>query len=476
MKTTVERVDSVTVKLSVEVEPERVKRAFDEAAKHIGKDVELPGFRKGKAPRKLLEARLGKDAIAQHAMQDALSDFYLEAVRSEELQPVAQPELDVETWDETEGARFEATVEVRPDFEVPDYQGLSVTMPDWEVDHQQVESHIEQLRDRFSELEEVDRPAGEGDYVTLDLEVRVGGETLESGEVEDALYEIGSGGVTPKLDSELIGVEGGAEFSYVDNLPEGYPEHGGEEAEFLVTVKDVRAKQLPDLDDDFAASASEFDTMDELREDVRRSLLRRSVSEAQHQLRARVVEAYVANVDIPLPPKMLEQESQGRLEQLEQQAQQYGMELDDLLEAQGKTRDEIESEAQEWAADTVKTTLVLDALAEQLDLDVSAEEVEQEVVRHAQQRGVDPRQLAEAIQQQGQLGVLIGDILRRKTIDTLLDAAEVEGAPDHDLLVELGLAEDEGTAEEEADSGQQTRRLEVASGAADVKRALEESG
>ena len=441
MKTTVETIDPVTVKLTVEVEPARVKKAFDVAAKELAKQVSLPGFRPGKAPRKLLEQRLGSGVIAQQAMEDSLSDYYAEALEAEELAPVAQPEVDVQSFDESEGCTFTAQVEVRPEFDAPDHTGIQVAFPQWDVDDEDVDAQLEQLRERFAEVDEVERPAQTGDYVTLDLKVVVDGEELTDSNVEDALYEVGSQGVTPKLDEELVDRMADDEFTYTDNLPDEFPDHGGEEAEFHVTVKDVRAKTLPDLDDDFAATASEFDTIDELRADVRNNLLRRRVQEARHQVRGDVLEAYLATVDIPLPPAMVDDEVDQRRHQLEHQAEQYGMTLDDLFAADDTDAEAWEADAREHATTSVKARLVLDRLAEQLEVQVEPQDVNDEIVRHATQMGVDPNQVAQVIQQQGTLPALIGDIVRRKALDAIMDAATLDGGPSDDVLRELGLLE-----------------------------------
>lgn len=447
MKTTVETVDPVTVKLTVEVEPARVKKAFDAAARELAKQVSLPGFRPGKAPRRLLEQRFGEGVIAQQAMEDALSDYYAEALQAEEITPVAQPEVDVQTFDETEGCTFTAEVEVRPEFDAPDHTGIQVSFPQWDVDDEAVDEQLDQLRERFAEVDEVDRAAQTGDYVTLDLEVVVDGEALTDSNVEDALYEVGSQGVTPKLDEELVDRMAEDEFTYTDNLPDEFPEHGGAEAEFHVTVKDVRAKTLPDLDDDFAATASEFDTIDELRADVRTNLLRRRVQEARHQVRGDVLEAYLATVDIPLPPAMIDDEVDQRRHQLEHQAEQYGMTLDDLFAADDTDADSWDEEARTHATSSVKARLVLDRLAEQLDVQVDPQDVNDEIVRHAMQMNADPNQVAQVIQQQGTLPALIGDILRRKAMDAIMDAATLDGGPSDDVLEELGLRETEQEAD-----------------------------
>jgi len=442
VKTSVETLDPVKVKLTVEVEPKRVKQAFDRAARELAKQVNLPGFRPGKAPRRLLEQRLGEGAIAQAAMEDALSEYYAEALDAEDIQPVAQPEVDVESFDETEGARFTATIETRPTFDPPDHTGISVTFPDHEVDEDEVDEQISDLRERFAEVDEVERPAKKGDLVTIDLQVELDGEMLEDANVEDALYEVGSEGVTPKLDEEVVGKEAGDEFSYDDELPEGYPQHGGKPATFHVTVKDVREKTLPDLDDDFATTASAFDTLEELRADIRNSLLRRRIQEGQHELRGHILEAYLARVDVPLPESMVESEVEQRMHQMEHQAERFGMQVEDILEAEGTTREEFEENARKQAQGAVKAQLVLDTLAQQLDLGLDPSDLDQEIMRHAQSNQMAPEEVARIIQEQGSLPMLIGDILRRKTIDAIVAEADIDGGPSDEQLIELGLMDD----------------------------------
>ncbi len=440
--TSVETLDPVRVKLTVEVDAAAVKKAHDVAARHLARQVDLPGFRKGKAPRRLLEQRLGSGAIAQHALEDHLDDWYREALEAEELVPVAQPEVDMETFSETEGATFTAEVQVRPEIDLPDHAGIQVTHPEWSVDESEVDARIEELRERFAEVDEVERAAGNGDYVTIDLQVFVDGEELESAHVTDALYEVGSQGVTAKLDDELEGVEGGTEFTYVDDLPEEYPEHGGEEAEFHVTVHDVRAKTLPALDDDFAATASEFDTFEELRADVRANLLRQRINEARHEARGSLLEAYLATIEVPLPPAMVSDEIEGQRAQLTQQAEQYGMTFEDLLATQELEVEAWEEQVSGQAEASVKARLVLDTLAEQLEIDIEPDDVNREISRHAMQMGMGPEQVAQMIQEQGSLPALIGDIARRKALDAIVDAGTLEGEPDEATLVALGLAPD----------------------------------
>ncbi len=457
MKTSVESLDPVKVKLTVEVEPKRIKQAFDRATRELAKQVHLPGFRPGKAPRRLLEQRLGEGAIAQAAMEESLSDYYGEALQAESLEPIAQPEVDVESFDEDEGARFTAIVEVRPTIEPPDHTGISVTFPDHEVDEDEVDEQLQSLRERFAEVDEVEREARTGDMVTLDLRVEVDGEILEDAAVEDALYEVGSAGVTPKLDDEVVGKEAGDGFTYEDELPEAYPEHGGKPATFHVTIKDVREKTLPDLDDDLATTASAFDTLEELKADIRNSLLARRIQEGQHEIRGQIVEAYLARIDVPVPQSMVEAELEGRMERFEAQAEQYGMSVEDVLSAEGTDRETYEADQRKQAESGVKAQLVLDALAQHLQVGLDPDDLDQEIIRHARSNNMSPEQVAQIIHEQGSLPMLIGDIMRRKAIDAIVAEAKVDGAPSDEQLIELGLKEDpdagDDTAAEDADGG-----------------------
>jgi len=248
--------------------------------------------------------------------------------------------------------------------------------------------------------------------------------------------------VTPKLDEQLEGASGGDVLEYTDTLPEEYPELGGQEADFTVTVKDVRAKTLPKLDDDFALTASEYDTIDELRESIREQQLRNKIMEAQHQARSRVLEAYLALADVPVPPQMVEAEVQNRLQRVEQQAEQYDLDVDALYEAEGTTAEEFEEQARENARSSVKAQLVLDQLSETLELEVTDEDINQEIMRHAQQNQMSPQEIAEIIQRDGNIGAIVGDVLRRKAIDAIVEEAQLDGAPDDDVLIQVGLKAD----------------------------------
>ena len=447
--TDVERLDDVSVKLTVEAAPERVRAAFDRAARGIAKDITVPGFRKGKAPRRVIEQQVGIAAIAQAALDDALQEFFVEALQATELDTVARPQVDVERFDESDGCAFTVTVEVRPEITPADHHGITVTHPEWQVPDADVDAQLDRMREQFAEVEVVDRAAVAGDLITLDLRLSVDGVEVESARVEGALYEVGSGGVTPELDRRALGASAGDMLEYEDELPESYPEHGGATATFTVTITDVREKQLPELDDDFADTAGGFDTFAEMRADVADSLARRRILDGRHELRGVVTEAYVALHDVPVPPTMLADAVAERLERLSLEAQQFGGTLDELLQLEGTSREDYEVRLGEQMTTMLRAQLVLDALARGLGLTVQAADLDQEFSRLAMEHRTDPKRIAELVRDQGTLPVLVGDVLRRKAIDVVLDAADVTGAPDEETLKRLKLVDEEPPAEDE---------------------------
>ena len=287
MKTTVERVDDTTVKLSTTVEATRVDQTIDEAAGRLATQVKVPGFRPGRVPRRVLESRFGKEALIQEAVRDALPQFYAEAAQGEQLDVVGPPEFDLETFEDGKDAVFTATVEVRPEFEVPDYSGLQVAHPEWEVTDEDITTQLDQLRDRFAELETVERAAEPGDFVIITVEARRDGELLEAASVEDILYEVPEPDEDndSELDRHLPGASAGAVLNFTDTLGPDYGELADVEADITATIKEVKHKKLPELDDDFALTASEFDTIDELRDELRTQLADHKLNQSRAELR-----------------------------------------------------------------------------------------------------------------------------------------------------------------------------------------------
>lgn len=426
MKTTIERVDDTTVKLSVTVEAERVDAAIDDAARELASQVKIPGFRPGRAPRRVLESRLGKDALLEEAARDALPVFYSEAVESEDLAVVGPPSFDVETFTDGQDAAFTATVEVRPEFEVPDYRGLQVAYPEWEATDEEVDAQIDALRERFAEVRTVTRPARVGDLVTVTVNASRHTQPVQEAGAEDTLHEVAdpeNGGTA--LDRELIGASAGAIVRYRDDFQ-------GEDLSFTAIVKQVQEKVLPDLDDDFAVTASEFDTLDELRAELQDNLGRQKRALARQELRGKVVQAVAELVEVPLPASMIAEEQRFRLDRAAHAAEHYGLPFDQYLAAAGTNPEEFRATLESEARTTVKAQLVVDAIGRAARLQITEEDLGEEIARQAVRMNRPPEELARFMNHPERIAALATDAFRRKTIDLLLERVTTTGAPPQD--------------------------------------------
>ena len=429
MDTRVERVDDTTVKLAVTVERPRVTRALDDAARHLAEEVKVPGFRKGRVPRKVLESRLGKGAVVQHAVQDSLPQFYAEAVREQELEPVGQPDFELGTFEEGEDASFTATVEVRPDFDAPSIDGILVTHPEWEVGDDDVEEELNQLRERFAEAETVDRPIQVDDLAVLTISAAHAGTPVEDASMDDQLYRVGDPEQTGQaLDRELLGTAAGGIVKFTDTF-DGVDDR---ELDFTVIVKDVKALRLPEADDDFAITASEFDTIDELREGIREQLAASKLELARGALRGRAVETISELVEVPLPRALVDQEVQFQLARLARDAERRQIPFDQYVQAAGTTIEELQQQLEDNARKTVRAQLVVDRIGRDAGIEVTNEDLTRQVTEEAARLNMPPQELAQFMSEPERLGVLITDAFRRKTIDYLIDPVEVVDAPPDD--------------------------------------------
>jgi trigger factor len=440
VETTVERVDETTVKLTVTVEPARVAEAVDAAARSLAGQVKVPGFRPGRVPRRVLESRLGKDALVSEAVRAALPTFYGEAVEAEGLPVVSAPELDVDTFTEAEGAVFTATVEVRPEIAVPDFSELQVPHPDWELEDAEVDEQLDMLRERFAELETVERPAQVGDFAVLTITGERDGERLEEASGEDLLYQVGDPAESEsELDRHVTGASTGDVLRFTDELGADYGEElAGTEVDFTVMVKEVKAKELPPLDDDFAITATEFDTAEELVTELRRQMAQHKLGNARAELRGRVIEAVSDLVEVPLPKAMVSDEVRFRLQRLQQQAEQYGLTLDQYVQMAGTSTEELFANLEEEAGKTVKAQLVVDAIGRDREVQVDQEDLGVEIARQAQRLNRDPAELAQLMTHPDRITALVSDAFRRKTIDEIVGEVQVLSAPPEDVLAELG--------------------------------------
>jgi trigger factor len=426
MQSTVEESGRHTVVVTVEVPVEEFARDLDRAYRRISQQIKIPGFRKGHVPRRIIDAQVGRDAVMQDFIEDAIPQYYSKAVREHELAPIADPEIALESSDEGQPLVFSATVEVRPRLELDGWRDdvQDVEQPDAAVTDEDVDQFVDRLRERFAEVETVGRPAHRGDYVLADIRATVHGDELPELTFTDQLYEVGSGTVAPQLDDELENATSGQILKFNATLAETAPAHAGEEVTFQVLVKEVKAKKLPPADDEFAKMASEFDTLEELRADLREKLADAKAAEARGVLRDRVLAALVDQVDIELPERLVDHETEHRVEEATRRAERAGLTLDQVLAAQDWDELRFRADARAHAERAIRSDLVLEAIARQEGLTVTAEEIAGAVADLAQALGREPKEIAKTIERTGQVTSLAGDIIRTKALDLLVEAAE----------------------------------------------------
>jgi len=426
MESTVAESGRHTVVLTVEVPPEEFARDLDRAYRRISQQVKVPGFRKGHVPRRIIDAQIGRDAVMAEFIEDAIPQYYSKAVREHELAPIADPEISLEQSDEGQSLVFSATVEVRPRLELDDWREtvMGVEQPDPTVTDEDIDQFVDRLRDRFSEVETVGHPAHRGDYVMADIRASVHGEEIPDLTLVDHLYEVGSASIVTELDEELVNTSAGQILKFNATLPERFGDRGGQEVTFQVLVKEVKAKRLPAADDEFAKMASEFDTMEELRADLREKLADAKAAEARGVYRDRVLTALVDSVDVELPDRLVDHETEHRVEEATRRAERAGLTLDQVLEAQGWDELRFRSDARAHAVRAIKSDLVLESVARQEGITVTPEEIAQAVADLAQALGSDPKEVAKSIERSGQVTALAGDIIRTKALDLLVGTAE----------------------------------------------------
>ena len=444
METTVETTEPHTVKLTIEVPEDEFGKDLDRTYRAIANQIKIPGFRKGKVPKQIIDTQIGQDAIFEEFVNSSVPAYFRQAVADEDLAPITDPDIDVQQLEPGKPFVFSATVEVRPrlSFEESDYTGIKVTKPTVEVTEQEIDDWIERLRERFSELEPVGRPLQQGDFVTVDLTVIKGGQKVEQASREDYLYFVGSGEVGEKLDVELIGAKRGAILKVSDALPERFGEElGGAAVEITVLVKDVKARRLPEVDDDFAKTASEFDTIQQLRDDLRERLTEVKEREAGAALRDLALEAMIDKVDVDLPQSLIDEETDHRIHHARDRAERMGVGLEKMLELQGWDEARLREDSREHAIRAIKSDLVLEGIARNASLEVTAEEIGAEIAVLAQAYDREPKAVAKDLERSGQVVTLAGDIIRTKALDLLVERADVdteqpEDAPPEDAKEE----------------------------------------
>ena len=455
MKTDVEELSPTRVKLTIEVPFEELKPSLDKAYREVARQVRIPGFRPGHVPPRIIDQRLGRGVVLEQAVNDAVPQLYGKALEDNDVLALGQPELEITRLDDGEQLAFTAEVDIRPRFELPDLAGMPVTVDDAEVSPDEVEEYIAGLRERFASLKGVDRPAGTGDYVSIDLSASVDGKPVEDAQASGISYEVGSGSLLDGLDEALTGMSAGDAGTFTAELASG--EQAGQQAAVAVTVHSVKVKELPELDDEFAQSASEYDTLGEFRAGTRSRLHTVKRMQQAGQARERALDALLARIDIPLPERLVASEIDRREHSLDEQLERAGATRDAYLQSRSLTSAGLDEEMAADARRFVKSGFVLDQIARQEDLEVEQEELNAYVVEQAYRLGVPPDRLAKEIVDRGQLGVAVTEVLRSKALDVLAERAAVtdESGREVDLKAPAGDQEDQaavaGTAAEGAD-------------------------
>ncbi|GAA3017023.1 trigger factor [Microbacterium aurantiacum] len=453
VNSTVEKLSPTRVKLHITVTPDELRPSITHAYEHIAQDVQIPGFRKGKVPAPIIDQRIGRTAVLEHAVSEGLDGFYREAVTANELRVLGRPSAEVTEWpsdkDFSGDLAVEVEVDVRPDFELPALEGTTLEVDAVEVDEAAVEEELDRLRARFGTLVTVDRPAAKGDFVELDLVATIDGNEIDR--AEGVSYELGSGELLEGIDEAIDSLTAGEDTTFRSKLVGG--DHAGEEAEVSVSVKAVKERELPEADDDFAQIASEFDTIAELRESLVERVSQQSVFTQGSAARDKLIEHLLANVEIPVPPQLIEDEVHNHLE--------------------GENRledDEHRAEVTEASEKQFKTQMLLDKVAETFQVQVSQEELTQYLVQSAAQYGMAPQEFVNALQQGNQLPAMVGEVARNKALAVALGKVTVVDTDGKtvDLTGFVAVEDDEQAEEDVVEEAE-----EIADAAADADAAVE---
>ncbi len=450
MKSTVERLSPTRVRIAVEVPFDELKPDFDRAYKKIAQQVKVPGFRPGKVPARIIEARLGRGVVLEEVVNGAVPAKYSEAVNAaEDVTPLGRPDIEVTEIADNDKISFTAEVDVRPEIVLPDLDSLSVTVDDVTVTEADVDEQLENLRARFGTLTGVDRPAGKDDFVLIDLSATVDGKAVEEAQTSGFSYQVGQGGLIDGLDEAVQGLSADESTVFTSTLVAG--EHADKDAEITVKVTAVKERELPEADDEFAQLASEFDTLDELTESLRDRMATIKKMEQVTAARDKVLDAIVDATDVPLPEGVVAAEVDSRLHDAIHGFEHNEDAFAEYLATQGQTREEFDAEAREESEKSVRTRLVLDALADAEQVSVNDQELTERIVYQAQQYQMPPEEFVRRIQEAGQLGAIYADVRRSKALITAVRAATVTDASGNALDLSELLGDDSDTDDVAAD-------------------------
>ena len=429
METTVKELPESRVRVDVDVDPLDVEGSISRTAQELGKDMKLPGFRKGKVPPEMVVQRLGRQTVLTQALESSLGDWYERAMLESGVNPVGDPKLDLSDLpEEGKPLRFSIEVAVRPGAELGEYSGLEVGRAEPEVPDEAVEAEINRLREGFARLNPVERAAKPGDVVLIDYEGKIDGEPFEGGSARDYLLELGEGRVLPELEQGLEGAESGDERQVTVQFPDDYPaeEVAGKTAEFDVKLKEVREKELPDLDDDFASEASEFDTLDELRADISEKVRQILDGQIAERFREDALDAAVAKAKVEIPESVIQARAEEMWRRVERQLSRQGMDSENYLQIQGKTREEMIEQARPDAEQALKREAVLEAVADAEDIEIT-EEDELEALQvppgHEDHGHPAPADALREIRESGREELFKDDLRMRRALELIAEQA-----------------------------------------------------
>ena len=478
--TNVTKLDDNRVRLEVEVSPEAVKKGVEAKVRDLRKQVRVPGFRPGKAPRRIIENHVGRDYIYMEALQDSLPTWYSEAVVEQDLRPIDTPRIDFDgTLDEEEGFKFSAEVEVRPEASLGEYKGVEALRREVEVSDGQVDEQLEELRGQFATLAAVeDRPAKEGDFVIIDYRgERMAGGPLEGADAQDYMLEIGGGELLPDFENNLVGMKAGERKRFGVMFPMDYGEESlrGQSVLFDVHLKEIKERDLPPLDDDLAMEASEFDTLEELRGAIRDQLAGALEERAQGEFRGRVLDAVARGAEVEVPDVMVDDKAGEMVESFERSIRAQGIEPEQYYQLAGASQAEIRDRVRDDAANTVKKELVLDAVARAEGIGPDEHEVEHQIAHLAEDTGRKPEEVARTMRQNGTYRLLEEEISRSRALDFLVENAVPVPMPPEEEGADEGGEEVSGKEETEPETGEARvgATLEAGEGPAEKKQGEE---
>jgi trigger factor len=466
VKSAVESIDPTRAKVTVEVPFAELKPSLDAAYQRIAKQVNIPGFRKGKVPPPVIDRQVGRGAVLDEAINDALPKLYAQALQDNDLVPLAQPEIEITRLEDNKTLEFSAEVTVRPPITLPSYDAIEASVEDLTVSDADVEEQVQQLRERFATLNDVERAAVDGDFVTIDLvAANKDGEPIEGGELSGYSYQVGRGDMLPGIDEVLAGMSAGDEATFASQLLGGDSE--GQEVDVTVTLVGVKEQELPELDEDFAQTASEFDTMDELTADVRTRLERGKRLEQAAAARDAVLEKLIDATDVPLPDEVVQQELGGRREEVQQQLGWAGMTLDQYLDNEKQTVDEFEAEMEKRVRDSMAAQFILDEVAKAEEIGVEQEELQEHLVRRAQQSGQEPNEFMKHMLEHNHIPEMVAEVVRGKALARIVETATITDGSGNVVDLRnlrpdgsIGEPEPEGAVESAVESVEEPARAE----------------